>query len=99
MLKMSNEYYEEMYGDVEEGKEAEKQIEKDFPQYALSKAFTTWNENGLDYGAFKDGTVVEYTYSQVPSSYADFNKNEIEQVAEDIKKGNIDFDTLEIYPF
>ena len=99
MLKMSNEYYEEMYGDVEEGKEAEKQIQKDFPQYALSRAFTTWNKNGLDYGAFKDGTVVEYTYSQVPSSYADFNKNEIEQVAEDIKKGNIDFDTLDVYPF
>ena len=31
MLKMSTEYYEENYGDVEEGKEAEKQIEKDFP--------------------------------------------------------------------
>ncbi|WP_288145692.1 hypothetical protein [Lactobacillus sp. N54.MGS-719] len=26
MLKMSNEYYEENYGDVEEGKEVEKQI-------------------------------------------------------------------------
>ena len=38
MLKMSNEYYEENYGDVEEGKEVEKQIEKDFPQYALNKA-------------------------------------------------------------
>ena len=46
----------------------------------------------------KDGKVVEYTYSQVPSSYSDYNKNEIEEVAEDIKKGNIDFDTLEVYP-
>lgn len=99
MLKMSNEYYEENYGDVEEGKEAEKQIEKDFTQYALNKAFAIWNKNGLDYGAFKDGTVVEYTYSQVPSSYVDFSKNEIEDVAEDIKKGNIDFDALEVYPF